>query len=240
MNRFRHFIRLLAIASAFFLVSCIDGYEEIWLNADGSGRAEVTYSIPSAAARFQGGESGVREMVEKFLKDAPGIKTSSHEVTSIDGRLNLHVKVTFDSALDLQEISQSDSIRKLPDSATGLTGVIQVNVSGRSVVVERRLDVGKALPGSSLIPISNWDGHGLTYIVHLPLAATESNAGKVTDSGKKLEWNFPLAEAIKGPMTTRFVAPVPIPSWLIASVSSMVLGISFMVFRAIRRKNPVV
>ncbi len=237
MNRFRHFIRLLAIASACLLVSCIDGHEEIWLNADGSGHADVTYRIPSAAARFQGGESGLREMVGEFLKEAPGIKTSGYEVTSQDDRLNIHVQVAFDSALDLQEISKSDSIRNLPESATGLTGEIQVNVSGRSVVVERRIDLGKALPGSSLVPLSNWDGHGLTYIVHLPLAATESNASKVTDSGKTLEWNFPLAEAIKGPMTTRFVAPVPIPSWLIASASSVALGMSFMAFRVIRKKK---
>ena len=71
----RAIVRLLACFAAPLLASCIDGREEVWVNADGSGRADVSYSLPVAAARFQGGEAGVRRKIEGVLKEAPGIST---------------------------------------------------------------------------------------------------------------------------------------------------------------------
>ena len=230
-------IRLLALATACLLVSCIDGREEVWLNADGSGRADITYSLPAAAARFQGGEKGVKKMVGDFLSQTPALKNPTYEVTTIDGRLTIHVQASFDSALDLKDISKGESMELLPSSATGLTGSTLVAVSGRTVDFSRTISAGDALPGSSFMPASQFDGHRLTYIMHLPLAAMESNATRTENEGRTLVWDFPLAQAIKGPVATRFKANVPVPVWLLASAGTATFAAGALAFFGFRKMS---
>lgn len=232
-------VHLLACAAAGLLTSCIDGREEIWVHADGSGRADVSYSLPAAAARFQGGETGVRRMIEGFLKNAPGISTSSCEVTTDGDRMKIRVRTSFDSALDLKEISKGDAMNKLPSSAIGLTGDFKVAVHGLSVDFARTIKAGDALPGSSFMPVSQFKDRMLTYIIHLPAAATSSNATRTEDSGRTLVWDFPLAQAIQGPVTTRFTAPIPLPRWAVAGIWGVVTLIAlFVVRKLIRSKSP--
>jgi hypothetical protein len=231
-------MRFLAIAAAGLLSSCIDGREEVWLEADGSGRADVTYSIPSAAARLQGGETGIRRMIEEFLKNTPSISSSSCAVTTEGDRLKVQVEARFDSALDLKNISAGSAIKKLPPAANGLTGEIQAEVRGLSVDFARTMRLGDALPGFQLIPASQLAGRNLTYIIHLPTAATDSNASRTENSGHTLIWEFPLSEALQGPITTRLTAPLPIPNW--ATVTISVLGILLLAFivRKLIRSQP--
>jgi hypothetical protein len=235
----RAIIRISACVAATLLASCIDGREEVWVNADGSGRAEVSYSLPAAAARFQGGEAGVRRMIEEFLKDAPGISSSSCEVKTVGDRLNIRVHTAFDSALELKEISTGDAMSKLPSSATGLTGDFNVAVKGLSIDFARTINAGDTLPGAGFIPVSQFKDRQLTYIFHLPAAATSSNATRTENSGRTLIWDFPLAQAIQGPVTTRFTAPIPLPRW--AVFTTCILGAVIAIFVArklFRPKSP--
>lgn len=236
----RSIVRLLACAAAGLLASCIDGREEIWVNADGSGRADVSYFLPAAAARFQGGETGVRRMIEGFLKNTPGISTSSCEVTTEGDRMKIRVRTSFDSALDLKDIAKGDALHQLPSSASGLTGDFQVAVQGMSVDFARTIKAGDALPGSTFMPVSQFKDRRLTYIIHLPAAATSSNATRTENSGRTLVWDFPLAQAIQGPVTTRFTAPIPFPHWAIASIWSVVALIVVLVVRKLIRSKPSV
>jgi hypothetical protein len=215
--------RFLALTAAGLLSSCIDGREEIWLEATGSGRANVTYSIPAAATRLYGGEAGIRRMIEEFLKNSAAISSSSCAVTTKGDRLEIEVEARFDSALDLKNISTGSAIKKLPPAANGLTGEIQAEVRGLSVDFARTVRLGDSLPGSQFIPASQLAGRHLTYIIHLPKAATDSNASRTENSGHTLIWEFPLSEALQGPITIRLAAPIPIPGWAIAAIS--ILGI---------------
>ena len=218
MNFRRSMLRVLACAAAGLLASCIDGREEIWLNADGSGRAEVSYSLPAAAAKLQGGETGVQQMIEGFLKDTPAISASSCEVTTVGDRMHIRVRTSFDSALELKDISTGEALGKLPSSATGLTGDFKIDVHGLTVNFARTIKAGEALPGAGFIPVSRFKDRQLTYIIHLPQAATDSNATRTENSGRTLVWDFPLAVAIQGPVVTRFTAPVPLPRWAVVTV----------------------
>lgn len=224
----RVIFRLLACAAAVLLASCIDGHEEIWLNANGSGRAEVHYSLPAAAAKFQGGETGVQRMIVGFLQACPAMSGSTCEVSTVGDRLQIRVRIDFASALELQKVATGSALAKLPSSATGLMGDFDVKLRGLHVDFARTIRAGDALPGAIFMPVASFKDRRLTYIIHLPRAATQSNATRVEDSGRTLVWEVPLAVAIQGPVVTRFSAPIPLPRW--ALVAGAVLGGLAVVF----------
>ncbi|RYD49750.1 MAG: nuclear transport factor 2 family protein [Verrucomicrobiaceae bacterium] len=235
-------LRILAVAAAMLLVSCIEGREEVWLNEDGSGRADVRYSLPAAAARFQGGVDGIRKVLGEFLAKAPGIRDTSHEVIREGDRLVIHVRAAFDSVREVKKSASSKSMRSLPSSAKGLAGDVKVSMEGRTIGFSRTISAGDALPGINFMPGSPMKDRNLTYILHLPVAAAESNAMRVENGGKTLIWDYPLAQAVQGPVTTRFKVKVPIPGWLwgIAAGGVATLGAaSLFVARRVRKKAPV-
>ncbi len=239
MRKFAIVLHLLAVLSTLLLVSCIDGSEEYWINTDGSGRAEITYVLPAAAARFQGGAKGVEKLLADFLATTPAITTSSHQVSENDGHLSVHVTATFDSVLELRNVSKGQSIKELPSSASGLTGAIDFELIGRKVHASRVLAVNKALPGASFLPASQFAGHRLSYIVHLPVAATVTNATLLENDRRTLIWDIPLAEAVRAPVTLRFEAPLPIPMrWLVGTIALLVLLVmAICVFIRHRRRK---
>ncbi|GAA5119984.1 hypothetical protein JIN84_21035 [Luteolibacter yonseiensis] len=226
MSSARHLVRLLVLVAVCLLTSCIDGHEEIWLNADGSGRADVTYTLPAVAARFQGGAEGVEKLLAKFLRDAPGLTSSSHEVVTDGDRLKIRVKASFDSALELREISRSDPMKKLPSSANGLAGKVRVSRHGWALDFSRTISAGNALPGSSLLPASQFKDRRLTYILHLPQAPILTNAMRTENGGRTLIWDQPLAAAVKTPFTIQFKSRIPVPTWiyLSAGAAALVIG----------------
>lgn len=241
MARLRHIVRLLAFLTIFPLVSCIDCHEEIWLNADGSGRADISYTLPAAAARFQGGEAGVRRMIEQFLQNTPTIRASGCEVSTVADRLKIRVHGSFDSVLDFKEISKGDSLTNLPSSAGNLAGDFVLKRSGRTFDISRTIAVGSALPGVIFLPSSQFKDRNLTYIVHLPVLPEESNATRIEDGGRTLVWDIPLGQAVKAPFSTRFKAKAPIPVWMSVTAVGGTLGISVLAFlgiRKLRRRRP--
>lgn len=230
-----HFMALLATC---LLTSCIDCHEEIWLEADGSGHADISYTLPAVAAKFQGGEKGVREMIGKFLAETKAIRSSSHEVTTEKDRLHIHVSAAFDSALDLKEVATGGSMEKLPSSAENLAGKVNVSMQGRTIDLTRTISPGAALPGSMFMPASNFEGHRLVYIIHLPVAAKESNATRIEDGGRTLVWDFSLAQTIRAPFNTHFKAEIPIPKSLVIACSFTLLvagGLTVFGIRKLRQ-----
>lgn len=209
-------LRFSLLAFAWVLSSCIDGHEEYWIAADGSGRAEVDYQIPSTVAHLHGGENGIRAALREFLDSTPELKNPTLQVTTEGSQLRVKASVAFDSALDLRKVAAGASIHELPDSASHLAGAIHAETHGRTLDFKRTIFAAKAIPGVGLMPASQLDGHSLTYIMHLPTAASESNATRTADSGKTLIWECPLAQAVERPFVTRFQMPVPLPwSWML-------------------------
>ncbi|RYD18940.1 MAG: hypothetical protein EOP88_20810 [Verrucomicrobiaceae bacterium] len=235
MRFFRQVCRGLVVATALLLVSCIDGREEVWLNEDGSGRADVRYSLPAAAARFQGGADGVRKILGEFLAGAPGIRDATHEVTTEGDRLVIHVRAAFDSVREVKKSTSTKSMRELPSSAKGLAGDVKVSMEGRTIGFSRTIEAGNALPGIAFLPGAPMEGRHLIYILHLPVAAAESNATRVENEGKTLVWDYPLDQAVKGPVTTRFKVRVPVPAWLWGTGAGGVLAAGAVVVIFVRR-----
>jgi len=233
-----NWLRAIVILTTCLLTSCLDCREEVWLNADGSGRVDISYTIPAAVAKLQGGEEGLRKMLGKLLSETKELHSTSYTVTTVSDRLTVRVKAAFDSALDLKNASQASPLGQLPSSATHLSGILEVKLRGRSLDLKRTISPGSALPGVSFMPASTFTGHRLSYIIHLPLAAKQSNATRIENGGKTLIWDFPLGKAIKQPVTTHFIAPIPIPGRAILTmifVLLLLLGIGSIIFRRLKR-----
>lgn len=234
----RYSLRALAALTASLLVSCIDGREEFWLNADGSGRADIAYSLPAAAAKFQGGESGVRAMIADFLSKTPALTSSACEVTTIGDRLQIRVSGAFKSISDFKQVATGSPLDQLPSSTNQLAGEMMAKREGLSFAFSRTISPGKALPGALFMPKSQFEGRNLTYIVHLPNAATESNATRIEDDGRTLIWKFPLAQALRSPVTTRFKAPIPLYTRLVTAAGcTVIFAVGAFVVLKLRRKR---
>jgi hypothetical protein len=240
MTPLKAITRTLLLIAAGTLASCIDGREEFWLESDGSGRAEITYTLPAAVARIHGGESGIRNQIEAFLKNTPEINSSSCEVVTEGSRLRVKIRTVFDSALDLKNIASGAALKELPSAASHLAGDVRVDLQGRTLDFKRQASPAKALPGSAFLPASQLDGRRIVCIMHLPAAATDSNATRTEDSGRTLIWDIPLAEAIKEPLITRFKMKIPIPWALVGTIAlplSLAGGFVFVRIRKSRKQQ---
>ncbi|MBC8126713.1 MAG: hypothetical protein H8M99_06160, partial [Gloeobacteraceae cyanobacterium ES-bin-144] len=129
----QYFDRLILCIIVCTLSSCFDGREEFWINSNSSGRAEITYSIPLAAIRANGGEQATRTMILESLQSIPAISSPTCELISREGRSTLIIKFSFDSALDLKNISSISAVNNLPPVASHLSGEITANIRGRSL-----------------------------------------------------------------------------------------------------------
>ena len=224
-------IRAALVVIAALCASCIDSREELWIDGRGSGRAEITVSLPTAAARLHGGESGIARMIDDFIAQTPAITHADHEVSTVGERTTVKLDLAFDSALDLAEISEGPAIRALPSAASHLLGEISVSRHGRTIDFKRRSYPGKLLPGAALLPASQLDGRLLT-IIHLPASATASNATRQENNGRTLVWDSPLSKAVRGPREMYFTLDAPIPWPLVLGVGTpLVLGLAVLILR---------
>lgn len=243
MNPLRFIFRFSLIVIAGFLASCVDSREEYWLDADGSGRAEITYHLPAAAAAVHGGESGLREMIAGVLNEMSEIASSACDVATEEKRVRVKINISFDSALALREIGQEASLKALPAAASHLAGEVTAGLRGRTLEYTRKISASKALPGWAFLSASQLDGHRMTYIMHLPFAPMESNATRVENSGRTLIWDLSLRQALQSPVVTRFKMQIPIP-WpvvaiIVISLSAIAFGIIFSRRRKLRNRFPV-
>ncbi len=225
MLNHRHIQLTVGAILTFPLISCIDVHEEIWLNPNGSGRMDLAYSLPASAAKLQGGEDGIHQMINSLLDRTHQIHCSRCDVTTDAERLNIRFQGSFESALDLLNPSNRKSFGKLPLAASSLIGQIDVAQSGLGLEFSRAIYPSKALPGAMFLPSSQIRGRNLTYIMHLPVTATKTNATYVTDSGHTLIWSYSLAQALQKPITHHFKASIPIPWKWIATVAGILTTI---------------
>ncbi len=236
MTPVRTILSVFLAACSLLLSSCIDGREEVWLEADGSGRAHFRYDIPATAAKFQGGTKGVEELLDSLLADFPG---STRDV-AIDGdRLRVEVKLAFASVEEISKMKSSMDGQRVPGSMEHLAGVFDVKREGLSVDFTRTVSPGKALP-TSFIPASEFRDRRLTYILHLPVVPQESTATRTENGGLTQIWDQPLSAAIRKPVVIHFKAKIPVPGWIIATgaglASVMACGV-FLVVRKMRRRE---
>jgi len=223
--------RGLLLAVAVLLASCIDGHEEYWIDSLGRGRAEIRYSIPESVARMQGGDAGIREIIGNFLKKTPAITTSEYDVVTQNKVTTVTLHAKFNSALKLADVANGRSRHNLPAAANHLLGEITAKNHGRTVELTRLTTPAQAIPAADWMPLTSFEGKTLTYIIHLPNAAEESDATRTADGGRTLIWEIPLAQTLKSPAVIHFKMKIPIPWTIIGAVAitlAVLIGIWFL------------
>lgn len=238
MNALRRRLALALTAIAHVLLcSCIESHEEVWLEPDGSGRAEIRATLPAAVLAAKGGEKEVGAMIETALSSTKAFTRAHHEITTRGDRAEIRIEADFDSAMDLIEVTEGPSSAELPPAVKHMAGTLQVAIHGRTLDFKRTISPGKALPGAGLLPASALDGGRLVTVVHLPAAAFDHNATRVENQGRTLVWEIPLAQAVRKPMVTRFRMDIPIPWHLVAGIAiPLILGSVWLIRRRARRK----
>lgn len=233
-----NWILLLAVAGS--LTSCLDVREEYWLEGNGGGRGDVTYSISAVAARLYGGEPGIRRMLDGFLADTPAITSANYQVVTEGACLRVRLRFGFAAARDLEKLASGAALKHFPGAASFLLGSVRLDLRGTTVDFRREIFPAKAMPEAAFLPSSRLAGHRLTYIMHLPVAASESNATTRLDEGRTLVWETPLDQALKAPVVTRFKTRIPLP-WGILLAGGLallaVVGLLLAIVRKVRRRR---
>lgn len=226
-------LRLLCcVLIACLLSSCFDSRQEVWINPDASGRARLTLDLPSTPIALYGGESAVRAAIETALAGNPSISSHQLILTSGNGRFHLDLLLTFPDLRKLSETGLSD----LPPPASTFAGTMITKFKGLGLVVSRITDLSE-LPGTSLVPSALLENRAITTILHLPEAATSSDATTTSNQGKTLVWHTPLARALRQPVSNSFTMPLPIPWRSISLFAVPLLLLTSAAACLILRKN---
>lgn len=236
MNHLRPLLILLA-APILLLSSCIDSREEVWLYPSGGGKARITVSLPSSAITLRGGTDAVARDIDEFLAKHPSIASTEKHITTQDNRTTIDVSLHFNSALDLSSsMAKSITDTKIPSPVRHFIGKTSILQDGLAFTGERMIDVGKAIPGSRLLP-STGNNYRLKTILHLPFAPTEHNATRTENKGRSLIWDIPLATAMRAPHIQRIRVQPPAP--LIAGFgigASLIILTLLLLWRKRRRR----
>ena len=211
---------LIACLAALLVSSCLDSHEEVWLNADASGKARVQVSLPLHIANANGGEKKVKALITDYLDTTPAFTSYSVATAVTEDHLKIDVHMTFDDVFDLKDSPSNPAYQNFPDTAVDMIGTSEVVIEGSNLNFHRMIDLTNAIPGSVLIPKDQLKGHKLTTIIHLPKAPLSHNAHATENSGKTLIWNTPLARALKEPINQIFTMKIPMP-WLKISLIAL-------------------
>lgn len=231
----RKIYQLLLLLCSLLVVSCIDGEEEFWLNRDGSGRAVITYTVPSSFVALRGGEEKLRTTIQEKLGNRTEVALEKVEVTTDDGRTRVYVAGSFPDAMKLVDLAHDANAKPMPAALEALLGKFDVRLKGRDVSLLRTMEPAKLLGGGLFKPSArDLEGHRLKYTLHLPVAAHETNATSTADGGQTLMWDIPLEKAVDQPVTLSFHARMPIPLWIWLTGAAVILAVVFLVWRKLR------
>jgi hypothetical protein len=217
------------------VAACFDTHEELWVNADGSARAEFVYHIPKKALLALGGSTGLERQVRELVGTQPELRLDSLKIDRAGDDIELAAHLSTDSLLWLRDIKKNAALSKIPESTTDFAGVFKVKLESLKVDFSRTLNIGHALGLSSfLIGQEDRENRHFCCVIHLPLPAIESNATRTEDGGRTLIWDTPLGDALKGPVITRFRAPIPLPHWLVPASAGAVALLGLISWQVVR------
>ena len=232
-------IRLLAGLACLLACSCFDIREEVWISADGSGRAELTYVVPASAVKLAGGNEELEGKIRTAIARQHQLRLDGLQVSGEGDRVTVQVALSTDSVMSLRKLDDEGSMDDVPSAAVDLAGKFHVRMRGLDIDFTRTVRVKEALGLASLmIGREERRSRRIESILHLPVPVRESNATVIADGGKTLEWRSTLDDALKGPLVTRFKARMPVPKTVWFATALVVIAVAGLIWRIrIGKKN---
>lgn len=204
-------LRALALAVPLLaLTGCFDFLEEIWINADGSGRVRIDVGITTAL--FALGGSRMKEELESEFKaeaerarqtaaDDEDVKKITLETREEGGLLHVVYDIEVRDVTRLPEIQRkllesSDRLRASQREASmNLDFRIEETDEGYRFVQA----FGKGAEGSAerlaeQMAAVMFADKGLTVRLHGPQFAAHN--GKLSEDGKTVEWHLPFSKLL--------------------------------------------
>lgn len=223
------FFLSLLLAMCALVCSCIDGEEEIFLNADGSGSVKVEYRVPALMISEEDARA-LEESINVGVVGNPHLELVTNEVVLDEGYRVIRIEVKSDNVMALKKQRGN----KDPEVSSGLlntiVGKITADVEGSSARIRRGVDLAPVLDGKGS-PAMLGESE-FRYILHLPKAAKEHNAHEVSNEGKTLHWTYKLADTKSKPIELTVLAPLPIPWWvyLVAGILCLLIGVAIIYY----------
>ena len=223
----------LIFLAAVLFSGCLDYDEEMWLNANLSGRVAMTISVPEELVNGKTGmekdmsEQGVRSDVEKI----PGVTLESFESFRDAGKVIAKLRIAFDNVEKLTRHEQGVA----ESGPASLLGAITLREESGKVIFERTLrvmpqtkseGVAKDFLTKSLSSLLFSKNH-LSYKVHLPGEIVTANSQHIDGKERVVEWKYSLAQAMREPPVMKVEWKKTLPWGWILMTGAIIAGAVF-------------
>ena len=120
-----------------------------------------------------------------------------------------------------------------------LFGDTNLKVAFPKFSFSRQVDIRPLVPAGSVTPMTTrlLGDSKLTYQIHLPNAVTSHNADSISNDGKSLQWQVPLATLLAGPVEMNFSAPIPHLSRYLTLAALLLFFVILLVLFLIKRRT---
>lgn len=228
-------IRLLLLGALLTVGACVDVKEEVWLHSDASGRAEWTCVVPTRALAAYGGQVGIERQIDAFFHAVRGSLVGARNIESLpNGKTRLKIAMRFDHILRLRDLKGA---QQLPGDVVSCSGDLKANHRGLRLSCQLQRDLATAVPMLKWLSPQLLGGGSVETILHLPIAVAESNAQRVTDSGRTLLWKTTLAQALTREQVMSLKWEIPIPWWGLAGGLGLASVTGWLAWCRRRRKR---
>lgn len=238
------FVSIVFLSLVMLLLSsCIEGEEEIFLNADGSARVVAIYRVPTILLSAEDAED-LRSSIEVEVGAIPNLKLITNKIEKHNGDRVVLIEIVTEDVASLEgalskhnpalKRSQGDEILH------AIIGQIMVNMDGLMVGLKREIHLKPLLDeylgasGGSILGES-----AFRYTVHLPKPAVSSNAHEVLDDGRTLVWSHKLVDCWNKPIHLSMTSRIPIPWWAYALGGLILMVLVWLCFAMVTRLRAV-
>ena len=219
----------------------MEGEEEVWINADASGRLVARYQFPTKALERLGKPADLKRALERIDENEKGFQFQTCKFEKVGFNTSLTVEATFENALDLLTIAErnreiiTEETSASPDTLDGVAGEIKPTY-------HRAISISSLFP-PDLTPLEKFGLRSalrkakFKFILHLPAEILETNAHEVSNDRQTAAWIFPLKDHFKTPIEMSIKMSLPVPWWVWVALVLIPLLPILLIWKLKRRKK---
>jgi hypothetical protein len=239
-------VRLLAgVCALLFLNSCIEGEEEIWIEKDRSGKAQIRITMPTLLFKRLPNWETLSEDADCCAKKTRGVKLKRFSVDSTPARTVVSGKISFDDARRIEPFLSSLFQEQGLQTSSGedLSRNVIVSTHFPNLHFHRNIGLRNFAKKQKIPPFALGllgEQSRFYSVMHLPTAVKTHNADIISGDRRTLEWEFPVADLLQKKVTMTFVAPLPYLFSSFLALAALLLSLfGTIIWRTRRRKKSI-